>query len=294
MTIINQKPAYWLTVRDNFWCFLKAEDGAARMYEKEVYRSPVVKSIGLTGTVAEGNIYASGIVYDVIHQTQGAEIALGAVALERELVDKANGATIKGGYIYEKSNDISKEFAYGYYAEASDGTLMYFWHPRCKLTQGDETLETSTDSPADPNLSYTIKALPTVEGIWRIKYEAKKDAREAGTAMSPEEFFAFARYTDQIQAASLTLSATVKVGTAVTATVVYADEASPTNPTIKYAWYISETADGEFEQIEGATSASYTPAAADEGTYIKCVAEISGSALGLVESAAAEVAAAGE
>ena len=292
MTIINQKPAYWLTVRDNFWCFLKAEDGAARMYESEVYRSPVVKSIGLTGTVAEGNIYASGIVYDVIHQTQGAEIALGAVALDHELVDKANGATIKGGYVYEKSNDISKEFAYGYYAEASDGTLMYFWHPRCKLTQGDETLETSNDSPADPNLSYTIKALPTVEGIWRIKYEAKKDAREAGTAMSPEEFFAFARYTDQIQAVSVTLGSTVKVGTACSATVVYADNASPTTPTIAYSWWLASSADGDFEQIDGANTASYTPAAGDAGKYLKCVAQVSGSAIGYVESVATVVAAA--
>ena len=64
MAIVFQKPSYWVTVRDNFWDFLIAENGAARMYEPDVYRSPVVKSIGLTGTVAEGNIYASGIVYD--------------------------------------------------------------------------------------------------------------------------------------------------------------------------------------------------------------------------------------
>lgn len=293
MTIVNQKPKYWLTVRDNFWCFLEAENGPARMYEKMVYRSPVVKSIGLTGTIADANIYASGIVYDIIHQVQGTEIALGAVALEKELVDKANGAITKGSFVYEKSNNISKEFAYGYYAEESDGSLVYFWHPRCKLTKSDDTLDTSTDSPADPNRSYTIKSLPTSEGVWRVKYYAKKADLDAGTALSVEDFFGTVRYTENPQAASVTLPATVKVGTAVSATVSYADSASPTNPTVAYSWWLAESADGEFEQIENANTASYTPAAEDEGKYLECVVLVSGSAIGLVESDAKQVAAAG-
>lgn len=288
MAIVNQKPEYWITVRDNFWCFLEAEDGVARLYEPTVYRSPVVKSIGITGTVAEGNIYASGIVYDYTRQVQGAEIALDAVALERILIDKATGATVNGAYAFDKSNDVGNEFAFGYYLEAKDGSYVYYWHPRCLLTQNDDTVETSTDSAVDPTRSFTIRSLPTSEGVWRVRYYADKSD---SSALKPEEFFASVRYTDGVQAASLTVGSP-KVGTACAATVVYADSATPTTPTISYAWYISETADGEFEAIEGATSASYTPAAADEGSYIKCVAKVSGSAIGYVESEAKQVAAA--
>ena len=147
-------------------------------------------------------------------------------------------------------------------------------------------METSTDSMPDPSRSFTIQALPTQEGIWRIcYYEA-----DAEPALTPEEFFAYCRYTNNIQAASLSLSATVKVGTAVTATVAYIDNASPTTPTVAYSWWLADTVDGAYTQIEGATASSYTPAAEDEGKYLKCQAKVSGSAIGYVESTPAVVA----
>ena len=201
MAIVNQKPSYWVTVRDNFWNFLVAEDGAARMYEADVYRSPVVKSIGLTQTVAEGNIYASGIVYDYTRLVQGAEIALDAVALDHVLLNKAIGAKVDGGFAYNSSLDLSQEFGFGYYLEQRNGKRIYYWHPRCLLTQDDQTVETSTDSMPDPSRSFTIQALPTQEGIWRICYYEE----DASPALTPEEFFAYCRYTNSIQASSLSL-----------------------------------------------------------------------------------------
>lgn len=285
LAIQNQKPAYWVTVRDNFWNFLVAENGAARMYEADVYRSPVVKSIGITGTVVEGNIYASGIVYDYTRQVQGAEIALDAVALEHNLIDKATGAAVSGGFVYDNTGDISKEFAFGYYLEQRDGNYVYYWHPRCILTQNDETTETSTDSAIDPTRSFTIRALPTIEGVWRIRYYTQ----DVQTPLTVAQFFAFARYTENIQASACTIGSPV-VGSACAATVAYADNQSPTTPTVSYQWYIGESATGDFEPIESATSASYTPAADDEDKFIKCVVIVSGSAIGYVESAAAEVA----
>ena len=280
MTIVNSKPSYWITVRDNYWCFLESEDGAARLYENTVYQSPVVKSIGITGTVAEGNIYASGIVYDYTRQVQGAEIALDAVALDHFLVDKATGATTDGGFVYDSSNDIGKEFAFGYYIEQRNGEYVYYWHPRCLLTANDETVETSTDSAVDPTRSFTIRALPTAEGFWRIRYNTEGQV----SPLTPAQFFGVARYTNKTQAAGITLSDTVKVGTAVTTTITYVDGATPTTPTVAYSWWISATEDGEYTQIASADTSSYTPAVGDATKYIKCVAEISGSAIGYVET----------
>lgn len=289
MTIIDQKPSYWVTVRDCLIDFLKAENGPARMYEPDVFRAPVIKSIGLNPSAAESDIYASGIVYDHIRRVQGAEISLGAVALDHELVDKALGAIVDAdGYVYDKTNNVSCEFAFGYFIEKKDGNYVYYWHPRCLLTQADDAVETATDSAPDPNRSFTIKAMPTSEGIWRVRY----DTSGKQTPLTPEQFFAFVRYTDKAQAASVSLPETVKVGTAASATLTYANGASPTSPTVAYSWWIAETADGAYEQIEGAATASYTPVAGDEGSYIKCVALISGSAVGYVESAPKQVAAA--
>lgn len=280
MTIVSSKPSYWITVRDNYWCFLESEDGAARLYENTVYQSPVVKSIGITGTVAEGNIYASGIVYDYTRQVQGAEIALDAVALDHFLVDKATGATTDGGFVYDSSNDIGKEFAFGYYIEQRNGEYVYYWHPRCLLTANDETVETSTDSAVDPTRSFTIRALPTAEGFWRIRYNTEGQV----SPLTPAQFFSVARYTNKTQAAGIALSDTVKVGTAVTTTITYVDGATPATPTIAYSWWISATEDGEYTQIASADTSSYTPAAGDATKYIKCVAEISGTAIGYVET----------
>ena len=288
MAIVNQKPSYWVTVRDNFWNFLVAEDGAARMYEADVYRSPVVKSIGLTQTSAEGNIYASGIVYDYTRLVQGAEIALDAVALDHKLLNKAIGASVDGGFAYNSSLDLSQEFGFGYYLEQRNGKRIYYWHPRCLLTADDQTVETSTDSMPDPSRSFTIQCLPTQEGIWRICYY-EEDVDD--DPLTPEEFFAYCRYTNSPQASGLTLSSPVKVGTAVTATVAYIDNATPTTPTIAYSWWISATEDGTYTQIASADTSSYTPVAGDATKYLKCRAIVSGSAIGYVESAPAVVAA---
>ena len=289
MTIVNQKPAYWVTVRDNFWSFLIAEQGAGRMYEPTIYRSPVVKSIGLKKSTNENSIYASGIVYDYSRQVQGGEISLEAVALDHVLLDKATGAENVDGFVYDSSGDVTKEFAFGYYMEQRDSGYVYYWHPRCLLTADDESVETSTDNAPDPKQSYTIKALPTSEGVWRTRYYTK-DAD--GTPLTPEEFFSYVRYSKLPQAAAVTLG-TAKVGTACSATVTYADGASPSSPTVVYSWLIGDSADGDFAEISGATSASYTPVAGNATKYIKCRAAVSGSAVGYVESAAALVAAAG-
>lgn len=286
--IKNQKPTYWVTVRDALFDFLVAESGAARLYEATVYRAPVIKSIGLNPTVAESDIYASGITYDHIRRVQGAEISLGAVALEHALIDKAMGAAGSGGFVFDKTDNNSREFAFGYYIEQKDGNYVYYWHPRCILTQTDEAVETATDSAPDPNRSFTIKALPTSEGVWRVRYYTQ-DVGE--NALTPEQFFAFVRYTEAVQASGVTLG-TAQVSTACTATVTYADNATPSNPTISYAWYLGSTEDGDFTKISGAESASYNPVAGDAGKYLKCVALISGSAMGYVESDAKKVSAA--
>lgn len=49
----------------------------------------------MTKTVAAGDIHASGIVYDTTQRVSGGEIALGTVALDRELLDKQAGCVVR-------------------------------------------------------------------------------------------------------------------------------------------------------------------------------------------------------
>ena len=72
------------------------------------------------------------------------------------------------------------------------------------------------------------------------------------------------------QAGTVALSTiTPQVGVAVTATLT--DPDTPVTGTT-WEWSSSDTSDGTFTAISGATSASYTPVAADHGKYLKATA----------------------
>jgi hypothetical protein len=63
-------------------------------------------------------------------------------------------------------------------------------------------------------------------------------------------------------------------------------------PTLTYQWKIGNTATSKFVDIDGATSATYTPTADDVGKYIKCEVTASDTATGIVLSNAKKVVAA--
>ena len=68
----------------------------------------------------------------------------------------------------------------------------------------------------------------------------------------------------------VTLSAAPMAGKAVTARL--SDPDDPVESTVMWQWSKSMTMDGDFADIAGATSSSYTPMAADEGYYLRATA----------------------
>ena len=139
---------------------------------------------------------ASGITYDYLSTVTGAEIDLGVIALPDEVLNEAYGATEVGAFTYDKTNDISVNFAFGYYAERRDGSFVYYWHPICMLVHTDEKFTDKGDATVDPNISYKIKVIPTTEGIWRVRYDTAK-ALTTNNPLTPAEFFAKAIYDDE-------------------------------------------------------------------------------------------------
>jgi hypothetical protein len=63
----------------------------------------------------------------------------------------------------------------------------------------------------------------------------------------------------------------------------------PLEPTLAYQWYIADTVNATYAAIDGATGASYTPVAKDEGKFLKVQVTASGTATGQVMSNAKKV-----
>ncbi len=183
------KPAYEVTIGSSFWDIITSRTDTDINYKDEVLEIPIIKTLGLARTQSEAKVHASGITYDYLSQTTGAEITLGAVALPEGLMNELEGTKIEGGWAFNKTNDIGKEFAFGYWGENSDGSFMYYWHPVCKLVPADESHETKKDEIPEPSREFKIVIIP-YNGLWRVKYSTKLAEEASETPLSIDDFFA--------------------------------------------------------------------------------------------------------
>lgn len=206
-TITSKKPAYRVSVRDAFICFIDSHTaGGAVTYENEIVRLPVLKSVGVRPDAQEKKIYASGIVYAQTTRVSGTDLEVDAVALPTDLVRKARGAVRVGtsGLSYDQAHPTRPEFAFGFIDDMSDGSEEYRFYPRCVLNIPEEDHETSEDEDPDPEDSYTISSMPTEENVTRVYY-ATGDAATGKTPLTPEAFFGALPYTvAQIEALGAT------------------------------------------------------------------------------------------
>lgn len=186
--MINKvKPEYEVTIGSAYFCFIESRaDGI--VYEEEVTEVPTIRTLGLTRQVSELEVWASGQMFDYINRTAGADIALTAVTLPANLLSKIEGATVSNGSTVNRTNDLEREFAFGYWGENNDGSLVYFWHPVCKLVPTEENHETRTADIGDPQRNYSIKIMP-FNNIWRHKYSTAKALEEGLRPLSVEQFF---------------------------------------------------------------------------------------------------------
>ncbi|MCL1999132.1 MAG: hypothetical protein FWG65_10240 [Turicibacter sp.] len=177
-------PEYEVTIGSSFWAVIRKRERDMIEYAP-VIEIPIIKELGLARTMAEVEIYASGIIFDYLNRTSGAEISLKAVALPTDLLIDLEGETDADGFVISKTTNVAKEFAFGYWSENSDGSYVYFWHPVCKLVPADENRRTRTNNIPEPDAAYKIKIMP-FNDIWRVKYLTN---RADGAVLSREEFF---------------------------------------------------------------------------------------------------------
>lgn len=193
-TIKTVAKRYKLTVNDGYLRFITSMTNDAATFDSEIHRLDTLKTVDLTVDKSEKKIYASGKVYDVTTNVRGGELKVDTVAIPGELADKARGATKVGGGAYDVNLPQAKEFAFAFSAAMSDGSEVYVLYPRCKLSYDSENDKTSDDNDVDPSEQYTIVAMPTAEGVWRVKYYTAGVA-EGKTPHTMEEFVRAGLYT---------------------------------------------------------------------------------------------------
>jgi hypothetical protein len=205
MAIKNPRPTYEVSVGAAFFNIIEERTATDITYKPDIIRQDVVRTLGITPTLIEADIWASGVMFDYIGQTTGADIALTAVALDADLLIELSGANQQDAFVFNRVNDLEKEFAFGYWGENRDGSMVFYWHPLCKIVAGEETKNTRTNDPPDPQKNYSIKVMPFGSGddggVWRVRYD-QKQAKAAGfVPLTIDEFFTQVIYReDQIPA----------------------------------------------------------------------------------------------
>jgi len=197
------KPTFEVSVGAAFFCVIKNRTPTDIVYQNKIIRSDVIRELGLTPTVAEQEIWASGTLFEYVSQVTGGNISLNAVALDKNLLTELSGATQTDGFVFNRATDLEKEFAFGYWGENRDGTMVFYWHPVCKLVPGEDNKTSRTNDPSDPQKNYNIKIIPfgsgAESGLWRVMYDQGKDIAAGNTPLSIEEFFGNVIYKeDQI------------------------------------------------------------------------------------------------
>ena len=192
---VMTKPPYELTV-GAFWWKVGTEE----------WLLPVVKSINVNSGDQVSTIHASGIVYDVTALVSGGTIGLTAVALPEDMLAVSLGSNkLESGVIYDTDRPILPDAECGYIGHMSDGTDIFYYHPRVKLVRGAANHQTRTNSPVDPSVDYTIHLMSTDEGIWKVRLPEKTPTSEKFLAFCQAQLNTVAKlnaYTAPAEAAA--------------------------------------------------------------------------------------------
>lgn len=193
-TFKKVKKRYKLTVDDGYLRFIAAMEGDKAVYDATIHQLDTLKTVDLSVDTSSKKIYASGKVYDITTNVRGGELSVDTVAVPAEIADKARGAVQVGAGAYDVNLPQAQEFAFAFQSNMSDGSKVYVLYPRCKLAYDSEQDKTSDDSDIDPSEQYKIEALPTAEGLWRIRYYTASVA-EGKKPYTMAEFVAKGLYT---------------------------------------------------------------------------------------------------
>ena len=194
--IITKRPVFPVSIGAAYFCLIKNKTETTIEYEKEVIEVPTIKTLELTRNISELTVWASGQIYDHLSRTIGGDINLNAVILPPDLLRVIEGNSGENGSIIGRINDVEREFAFGYWGENSDGSMIYVWHPVSKLIPTAETYQTRTENMDDPQRNYSVKVIP-FDSYWIYKYYTQKRIEAGYVPLTINEFFSQPIFKDE-------------------------------------------------------------------------------------------------
>lgn len=185
---VIKHPDYEITVGNAYFAGF-SESAGTRSYD-DVVGLEAIKSVGITKQKAEQTVYASGITYNYTSRKTGSQITVNALEIPADLVRQYLGKTVSTnkGFSFDQTTDILPEFAFGYSTEYSNGDKVFKWFPRCKLIDHNPSSETATESPVEPDKSYTILAMP-YNGLIEVEYDQSQVDTTSDVPLPEETFF---------------------------------------------------------------------------------------------------------
>ena len=204
MAIKTKRPPMKETVGAQYICFAKeTEEGEFDgIYETDVEKTEVVKTVKVTVNADTGDSYASGKVYDSDTPTKSIDIETEVIAFPEDTLAKMKGDSVDaGGLILSGSNSQRPFFAYGKVVKLRHGGYRYEWYPKCKLTENSDDISTSEDKTSEQTDTIKIKAYQFDDAGNIV---AKITESSAPEGMTEDKFFAKPILTKEDLAAALT------------------------------------------------------------------------------------------
>lgn len=164
MSLNKKTPPYKETIGAQYICFsIPNEDGTFQpVYEEDVEKTEVVKSVQVSENNDASPIYASGRIYGNPSSTQSIEVSVEVVAfvaktLAKMRADQVNEST---GLLKRGAPKVKPYFAYGKVVILSNYNYRYEWFPKCQLTANTDDANTKEDKFSEQNDTLTISCMP--------------------------------------------------------------------------------------------------------------------------------------
>lgn len=161
MGIITKKPPMKETVGAQYVCFVVlGEDGEWKaIYEENVEKTEVVKSVKVTENAEVVDAYASGKVYDSDTTTSKTDIEVSILAFPADTIAKMRGEIVdEGGLHLSGGKGVRPFFAYGKVVQLKNGKVRYEWYPKCKLAENSDEIATREDKFSEQTDTLKISA----------------------------------------------------------------------------------------------------------------------------------------
>jgi len=162
MSTVTKKPPIKQTVGAQYVCFntMDANSDWTNIFEEEVEKTEVVKSVKITENSESSNMWASGKVYDSDTLNSGTEIETEVLAFPDDTLAKMRGDVIdEGGLVLAGGNGVRPYFAYGKVVKLKNDKFRYEWYPKCKLTENSDEVSTKEEKASEQTDTIKISAM---------------------------------------------------------------------------------------------------------------------------------------